>query len=1410
MYKYSVILIFSICLSSITYGSDYYWVGGSGDFSDLSHWATTSGGNTTYTIVPTAEDNVFFDANSFDGPGQTVTISSEAVCRDMNWTGANWPNIAGSYNSSLRIFGSFILTDHMINSFFGFINFQSPITGNSISMNGLSFRNNVIFSGVGGEWNINGSLIFDEGATLYLEAGTLNLQGNLLYTGYFYSTTTNVRNLIIDSSQVCIKNKLIFSTENFTLSSSNSQILISGINPVFQPGDSLHFYNVIFTDQTSSEIHFSGNCHFNKAIFSADAIIEGNNSFDSLVLAPGHSFTLGTGNTQKIISHISLEGTCLNKITLQSSLNGHNSTLLKDNGTVIGEYLSLSDIHVSGGSLFIANNSVDLGNNTGWIINQAAPQNYYWIANGGNWNDPAHWSLTSGGLAGDCLPGINDDVIFDQNSFTQDSQQVIINVSEVFCKNMDWSQVNYYPELTSDHAANILNVSGSFFFSSAMKNSFQGEVRFNSQADSNIISTQSIPFLNNITFSSTGNWYLGSNLIVKEGINFYGGFFSTQNYSLKCKDLYNRNINNAYSKIDFTSSNIYISNRFYVDIPKNEFNTGTSTIFMDGAGTYFGCAGNEIFNRVIFTDTTNSLAYLGNNGYFKYLSFSTNVLMDGSNLFDTLIFNSGFNYIISGDQTINDYLQIHGECDRVTYITGGVNTYPARLIVDSGTVQAEYMILENIEAMGGATFIATQSVDLGGNPGWTIDPLMPRNLFWVNNQGEWEDPAHWSLLSGGPGGECIPTPVDNVYIDHNSFNSSNQSIILKSLKNYCKSFTCQYALYSPKLTGVGLTNSRFNLKIFGSLLIDSTLAITSNIDFDFSSADTLNYINALISFDNTFIFSGLTGSWKFESDIQTSNIYLKNGNLNTNSFNLRCIGMVLSYNRNLIKIPKLELYDSQLFIGGNGFTIWDSLIFLCGNSTIYLGGILQGNNNTFNNVIFNSDNHLPFLEGENNYFSYLNFQGNGWINGSNNYDTLSLFPGNTYHIKSFSTQTINHQLNIRGNNCFPISIKSSQPGNLASLSKPDGEVSGDFLELQDIQATGGASFFAGNFSTDLGNNPGWNWGNAPGYVFGFPTDTTICQGDTLNLSTDNFNGGTAWLWQDGSTNPDLLISEPGTYSCSITYAENCFIKDSILVHVNELPQMLAFPSSQLICSGDTAAVSLQNTNNVPGTYYSWEVSLIAGDSTSGFSAGSGDSIAQTLHNNGSDQATLLYTITPFNMSCPGSPVQASVAVKAHGSSITGSLLYDNPVNSPLSCSKIYLKNISGITVDSAATDQQGNYRFCDIPNGSYKLVVDTTKPWDGVNVTDGLMIIRHFACLDTLQNLRLRAADTDSTSYINSLDAQMVARRFVGLIDKYNITDWIFEEPEINITQISDLTLDIHGICSGDVNGSNLPPGCGK
>ena len=138
--------VFVLAGFSLIYGSNYYWVGNSGNWSDVSHWATTSGGTTKYTVVPTSADNVFFDANSFTLASQTVTVNVAANCLNMDWTGAlNTPTLAGG--SAINIYGSLTLISGMnLNSSSGLLSFLSNNLGNTITTAGKSIPRSMVFN----------------------------------------------------------------------------------------------------------------------------------------------------------------------------------------------------------------------------------------------------------------------------------------------------------------------------------------------------------------------------------------------------------------------------------------------------------------------------------------------------------------------------------------------------------------------------------------------------------------------------------------------------------------------------------------------------------------------------------------------------------------------------------------------------------------------------------------------------------------------------------------------------------------------------------------------------------------------------------------------------------------------------------------------------------------------------------------------------------------------------------------------------------------------------------------------------------------------------------------------------------------------------------------------------------------
>lgn len=158
------------------------------------------------------------------------------------------------------------------------------------------------------------------------------------------------------------------------------------------------------------------------------------------------------------------------------------------------------------------------------------------------------------------------------------------------------------------------------------------------------------------------------------------------------------------------------------------------------------------------------------------------------------------------------------------------------------------------------------------------------------------------------------------------------------------------------------------------------------------------------------------------------------------------------------------------------------------------------------------------------------------------------------------------------------------------------------------------------------------------------------------------------------------------------------------------------------------------------------------------------------------------------------------------SDIYGSVYYDNISNSAMNNSTIILKNVLGDKVDSTITDANGDFIFPSLFGGKYTIDVATTKAWGGVNSIDALGIMRHFVLLDTLQGIRLAAADVDASGFINTLDALFAAQRFALFITSFPSGDWLFQADTVTLLSGIDTTTVVKAICYGDIDASYLPP----
>ncbi len=213
----------------------YFWVGGTGNWSDATnHWSTTSGGLPNAANVPTSSDNVSFDILS-NTTAYTVTVDVTANCKDMTWalpSVSGVPTLAGSA-FNLSVFGSVSFITGMSVSLSTTLLMAATTTGKTVTTNGVQLGCFVNFSGSGGGWTLQDDLTLSgSNKTLTVSNGILNTNAKTVTVGTFVSTS-GTRTLTLDNSTINITGTSgtpwnISTTGTLTFSWTNGTLNYSG------------------------------------------------------------------------------------------------------------------------------------------------------------------------------------------------------------------------------------------------------------------------------------------------------------------------------------------------------------------------------------------------------------------------------------------------------------------------------------------------------------------------------------------------------------------------------------------------------------------------------------------------------------------------------------------------------------------------------------------------------------------------------------------------------------------------------------------------------------------------------------------------------------------------------------------------------------------------------------------------------------------------------------------------------------------------------------------------------------------------------------------------------------------------------------------------------------------------------
>lgn len=198
-----------------------YWILGTGtwDSTTTTNWSATSGGGGGAS-VPTAADNVFFDANSnVLATAFTVTMAnSPRVCNDFTASGLDGTMTLAGSAIGLTVSGSLTFqATNFTRTYTGTTTFNATTTGKTVTTNGVAFGGAITFDGVGGGWTLGSALTTSTASTTTLTNGALDIQSYTLSTGLFISTNLNTRTIAFGTGQIsCIGTGTVWNTTQTT------------------------------------------------------------------------------------------------------------------------------------------------------------------------------------------------------------------------------------------------------------------------------------------------------------------------------------------------------------------------------------------------------------------------------------------------------------------------------------------------------------------------------------------------------------------------------------------------------------------------------------------------------------------------------------------------------------------------------------------------------------------------------------------------------------------------------------------------------------------------------------------------------------------------------------------------------------------------------------------------------------------------------------------------------------------------------------------------------------------------------------------------------------------------------------------------------------------------------------------
>lgn len=664
-----------------------FWVGGTATWDGTAgtKWATTSGG-AGGAAVPTAADDVFFDAAS---GAVSVTLGNGAVALSINCTGFTGTWLGASSANTVTVAGSITLSSTMTQSAANtfVITGTGTITSAGKSFNTLTINGAGITVTLGSALSLSGGLTLTQGtlttsASNYsITAATLNAAGSL------------VRTLTLNASTVTLTvagATWTSQSNNFTFNAGTSTINFNGAGGFIScnTNGGATFYNVTVS---SSSTGF--------------AISNSSNSFNTLTLpspTAGNTYqvNLPDSQTQTITTLIAAGSGPTGRLQITSTSFVATSTLAVTTYTTKSDVDFLAIIATGASAPWSGTRLGNMGSNSN--ITFAAAKTVYWNLGGSqNWSATG-WAATSGGAPSSTnFPLAQDTAVFDN---TGSAGTVTIEKSwAIGSLNMSsrTSAMTLNQSLYATISGNLTCGSGVTY--TGITNYFVGN---SNQTITSAGKTLAAVYI----YKTAGTVSLGDALLLSGPMQVAGPCtFNAVSYNVTVQTF---QIPAAYAATVNMGSGLWTLTSTAAVWAFNAtatLNKGTANILLSDTTTtsrqFFGAG--KSYNKLTIGGTTG---------------ISTLTITGGANTFTEIASTKTVAHTITfpaaTTTTVGDFT-VAGSSGNVVTINSSSAGSAATLSKSSGIVNVNYLSIRDSTATGGATWYAgANSTNVSNNTGW--------------------------------------------------------------------------------------------------------------------------------------------------------------------------------------------------------------------------------------------------------------------------------------------------------------------------------------------------------------------------------------------------------------------------------------------------------------------------------------------------------------------------------------------------------------------------------------------------------------------------------------------------------------------------------------------------------------------